>query len=106
MPLAIGFIDCLDGLRRGDKVNEKLFCILLVSLTLLGFTACKNETIDGGRFKDLPYSGCINGNRIGYCRDKKTDIIYVYRGSGGMSVLYNADGEPMTYDELMEDIEE
>ena len=85
---------------------KKLFCILLVGLTLFGFVACKNETVDGGRFEDLPYREGIGGYGIGYCRDKETDIIYVYRGSGGISVLYNTDGEPMTYDEFMEEIEE
>lgn len=85
---------------------KKLLCILLVGLALFGFTACKSETMEGGRFESLPYREEAGGHSIGYCRDKKTDIVYVYRGTGGISVLYNADGEPMTYDEFMEEVEE
>ena len=85
---------------------KKLICILLVGLTLFGFTSCKDEPINGGRFEDLPYGESVGRYSVGYCRDKKTDIIYVYRGTGGISVLYNLNGEPMTYDEFMEDIKE
>ena len=84
---------------------KKLICALLICVGIFGMVGCKSKTMEGGRFETLPYSDATGSYSIGYCRDKITNIVYIYRGSGGISPLYNADGEPMTYDEFMEDIE-
>ena len=85
---------------------KKIICALLICVGIFGMIGCNPETIEGGRFEALPYTESIHGYTVGYCRDKITNIIYICRGNGGISPLYNADGEPMTYDEFMEDIEE
>lgn len=93
---------------------KKLICALLICVGMFGMVGCSNttETVEGGRFELLPYTDAFPTEYsstyiINYYRDVKTNIVYMLNASvrqGGISPLYNANGEPMTYDEFMEDI--
>ena len=100
---------------------KKLICILLISLVIFATVGCDNTSLnahiepDADRFEVLPYEEDLSISgfyaNITYLRDTKTDIIYTFiiRGTGngrmgGLCPLYNADGEPMTYEEFMEEM--
>lgn len=91
---------------------KKLICALLLSLAMLSAVGCHTTTTaaeNDNRFEKMKYEDTMSGYRIRYFRDKRTNIIYMMTidmDCGGICPLYNADGEPMTYNEFVEDVGE
>lgn len=92
---------------------KKLICIFIIAVmliaSLVGCCNSVNAANENNRFEKISYSDHMGGYRINFYRDIKTDIVYMFTkdmDSVGISPLYNADGEPMTYDEFMEEVEE
>lgn len=89
------------------RVLSILLCILLV---IMCFTGCKisNKYYDNeisAEYK-LVYSGSNNGQTVvGYLVDTRTDVMYMFIKSGysgGLSVMLNSNGDPLTYTEWSE----
>ena len=103
---------------------KKLICLVLACIMLIFvFVACEqpavgefipteNET--SARFREIgreTIAARNNGNQIEsaiYYVDTRTNIVYMYfidwdanATRGGITVLYNADGTPMTLEEFM-----
>ena len=89
---------------------KKLICVLFIMIMVVISLAgcnCNISAAEDIHFEKLSYVDQMGGYRISYYRDVKTDIIYMLTSDmdyGGISPLYNADGEPMTYDKFMEEI--
>ena len=78
--------------------------MVVISLAGCNYDVSAAEDI---HFEKLSYFDHMGIYKINYYRDVKTDIIYMLTSDmdcGGISPLYNADGELMTYDEFMEEI--
>ena len=83
---------------------------LLFILPLILLTSCsgssynaESERTEKANFEEVCCHTFTLGEEIGYLRDIDTNLIYVmfhdgYKGS--LSVYYNSNKEPMTYDEF------
>lgn len=87
----------------------KLKLWLIVPLLLL--TSCIGNEIpstdtDGNKMVNyfLPnFSLICDHGTIEYLRDTDTNLVYIYKSAtkfSGLSVYYNSEGKPMTYDEF------
>ena len=104
---------------------KKIICVLLIAvMATIGLTGCltdeelgASEIIVDNRFEMLPYEeetsvhGCFN--KFFYLRDTITDVVYVYviygtgnGRTGSLTILFDADGTPILYDEFMESLED
>ena len=105
---------------------KKILGIVLICLLILVFTGCERHNIgefvstesetamNSARFREIGREA-INSKSYGNCLedayyyvDIHTNIVYVYlidwdanATRGMMTVLYNADGTPMTLEEFM-----
>lgn len=96
---------------------KKIFSIILICLLMFVFTGCKESeevTTNSVRFHELGreiINSASNKNCLEdayYYVDIYTNVVYVYfidwaanATRGMMTVLYNADGTPMTLEEFM-----
>ena len=104
---------------------KRLVCLILICLMMVFvFTSCEEEMPIGeitlieeentnARFKEIGWEKLRNqtGNHLEeviYYYDEYTNIVYAYfidwnanATRGMMTVLYNADGTPMTLEEFM-----
>lgn len=91
------------------RILSILLCILLV---IMCFTGCKTsnkyydkeETETSAEYK-LVYSGSDGQTVVGYLVDTRTDVMYMFvKGGygGGLSVMLNSNGDPLTYTEWSE----
>lgn len=90
------------------RVLSILLCILLV---IVCFTGCKisnkyydEEEIETPAEYELVYSGSNGLSTVSYFVDTRTDVMYVFikNGYGGLSVMLNSNGDPLTYTEWSE----
>jgi len=100
-------------MKKGTPLKKLMIISLLVLVLLLAgclFDKTSPDRISGrdrikdNRFVDTgdTYSFYSLRNAL-VIYDSKTNIVYLLEiGSGGLSVLYNSQGLPMTYDEYLE----
>lgn len=92
---------------------KKFKLMLLVGLLTTALTGCGKETAQDGGTKYLTGENwkCLcthnqhdaDKTKLQYYQDTDTDIVYVYITAlykASMSVYYNEDGKPMTYQEF------
>ena len=85
-------------------MKKKLFCLLMILVlpVCLLFTGCDEiEKVDNK--EDTSVMICVEKLSLGgtgfyILVHKETRVMYMAYYSGGVSVMYNADGKPMIYD--------
>lgn len=89
-----------------NKFNLKKVIIVTLMLLSCIFILISCDELDESpadisRFERLPYNDAVAGWSVKYYADKETDVVYICRGDGGISALFNADGSPVLRNEFI-----
>ena len=95
-------------------IKKKSLVILLTVLLIISINfliGCTSTSGDGvSHFNTSPLANCLTytgySDRLGagdiyYYYDKDTNVMYVFTNTKAISLLYNADGTLVTYDEWL-----